>query len=136
MKEMIVVVEDDADIADIAAIALRREGYHVTMASDGAEGWALLQRMTPDLVLLDVAMPRKDGMQILSEARRHPRLMKTPIIMMTARNRSSDVSDALGRGASDYLVKPFEIEDLVRKVNGQLRRRQAQGREEVTVRLG
>lgn len=119
-KPLIAVIEDDPDIAEIVRFALESEGCDVRTARDGMAGLTLVSTCKPDLVLLDVAMPKKDGLQVLADVRRNTRIAQMPIIMMTARNRGEDVSAALASGADDYLVKPFELGALLAKVRRRL----------------
>lgn len=119
-KPKIAVVEDDADIAEIVRFALENNGCEVRLARDGADGLALAVGWNPDLVLMDVAMPRMDGLQALKGIRKDVRTRQTPVVMMTARSRGQDVQEAMSAGADDYLIKPFELNALLAKVRRRL----------------
>ncbi len=119
-KPKVAIVEDDADIAEIVRFALENDGCEVRLARDGVDGLALAVGWNPDLVLLDVAMPRMDGLQALKGIRKDARTRRTPVVMMTARSRGQDVQEALSAGADDYLVKPFELNALIAKVRRRL----------------
>lgn len=112
----VLIVEDDADIIEIVTFALRQEGCEVQVARDGEAGLQAVKAFAPDVVLLDVSMPRMDGLTALRELRRGPDKSAVPVIMMTARGRATDISYAVSQGADDYLVKPFDVQEMVRKV--------------------
>lgn len=112
----VLVVDDDAMLADMIKVRLQHAGFMVNLAVDGLEGLNLLSSLSPQVVLLDTAMPRLDGLAVLEEVRRTPKLAQTPMIMMTARGKAADVQAAVSRGATDYLVKPFSFDELLRKV--------------------
>jgi two-component system, OmpR family, response regulator MtrA len=118
----ILVVEDDASIREITALGLRRAGFQVNTAADGAEGLDRWRRERPDLVLLDVMLPRLDGLEVLRAIRRES---TTPVVMLTARADTIDVVVGLESGADDYVRKPFELPELVARVRAALRRRGA-----------
>lgn len=112
----ILVIDDDALVSGVAKATLQLAGYLVNVASDGVEGLTLWATLSPHVVLLDIVMPGKTGLQVLEEARNLPTFARTPVIMMSARNRAADVRAAMSRGATDYLVKPFASEELLRKL--------------------
>jgi two-component system response regulator MtrA len=118
----ILVVEDDASIREITALGLRGAGFQVDTAADGAEGLDRWRRERPDLVLLDVMLPRLDGLEVLRAIRRES---TTPVVMLTARADTIDVVVGLESGADDYVRKPFELPELVARVRAALRRRGA-----------
>ncbi len=124
-KAKVAVIEDDPDIADIVRFTLEAEDAQVRVARDGVTGLALITSWAPDLVLLDVAMPQKDGFQVLDALRCNTRIRQMPVIMMTARNQGADVQQALSAGADDYLVKPFDLNALITKVRRRLAHRSA-----------
>ncbi len=120
----ILVVDDDVNIREPLEKRLEMEGYRVMTAVDGEEG---LQRLEedPDLVLLDVDMPRLDGFGVLERMRAEPRYRDMPVIVMTAHARSAtEASQGLGLGASDYVRKPFDFQELLARVQTQLRIRE------------
>jgi len=118
----ILLVEDDASIREITALGLRAAGFEVDTAADGAEGLDRWRRERPDLVLLDVMLPRLDGLEVLRAIRREA---TTPVVMLTARADTIDVVVGLESGADDYVRKPFELPELVARVRAALRRRGA-----------
>ena len=120
MDARILLVEDDPSIREVTAIGLRAAGFTVSTASDGLEGYERWRAERPDLVLLDVMLPRLDGLEFCRAIRREA---TTPIVMLTARADTLDVVVGLESGADDYLRKPFEMPELVARVRAALRRR-------------
>ncbi len=119
MQKTILVVEDDANIADLIRIYLENDGYTVHIAGDGGAGLRMFRELSPDLVLLDIMLPVMDGWQVLSAIRE---LGKTPVIMLTAREETDDKVQGLEQGADDYLTKPFENRELLARIHAVLRR--------------
>ncbi len=115
----IVVVEDEAPIADAVAARLRSEGHRVEVAHDGPSGVALIERVRPDLVVLDVMLPGFDGLEV---CRRIQRDRWVPVLMLTARDSEADLVIGLAVGADDYLTKPFSARELAARVAALLRR--------------
>jgi diguanylate cyclase (GGDEF)-like protein len=122
MPETILVVDDDPDIARFVEVNLRSAGYDVAVAADGEEALARAAEMRPDLVLLDVMMPRIDGFEVAQRLRRNPQTANTSIIMLTAKALSTDKVLGLTAGADDYIIKPFDPIELLARVKGTLRR--------------
>jgi diguanylate cyclase (GGDEF)-like protein len=122
MAETILVVDDDPDIARFVEVNLRSAGYEVSVAGDGAEALDLATEIRPDLVLLDVMMPRLDGFEVAQRLRKNPQTANTSIIMLTAKALSSDKVTGLQSGADDYIIKPFDPIELLARVKGTLRR--------------
>ncbi len=116
----ILVVEDDHDLNRQLVTALADAGYAVDSASDGEEGYFLGDTEPYDLVILDIGLPKMDGISILEEWRRSDR--KVPVIILTARDRWSDKVAGIDAGADDYLAKPFHMEELLARVRAQVRR--------------
>ncbi|RMH19111.1 MAG: DNA-binding response regulator, partial [Acidobacteria bacterium] len=116
----ILVVEDEEAIADGLVFNLRRKGYDVDLAADGAAALELAGGGRYHLIVLDVGLPRLDGFEVCRELRR--RRVFTPILMLTARDQPDDVVFGLKTGADDYLVKPFDLAELLARVEGLLRR--------------
>ncbi|MBR4692901.1 MAG: response regulator transcription factor [Oscillospiraceae bacterium] len=125
MEKTVLVVEDDANIADLLRIYLEKDGYAVKIAGDGGEGLKMFHEVSPELVLLDVMLPVMDGWQVCSAIRKTD---KTPIIMLTAKEETDDKVHGLELGADDYITKPFEVKELLARIHAVLRR--TEGEEE------
>lgn len=123
----ILVVDDDLGICDILKVHFEAEGCEVVVANDGAQGIVVFKNTHPDLVLLDIMLPKKDGQQVLSEIRKE---YTTPIIMVTAKGEVFDKVLALEMGADDVVVKPFDLKELSARVKAILRRSQSQYHQE------
>ena len=115
----ILIVDDDANICDLLKIHFENEGYSVKVASDGPEGVAFFKLFEPDLVLLDIMLPKKDGWQVCREIRM---ISSKPIIMITAKGEVFDKVLGLELGADDFVVKPFDMKELSARVKAVLRR--------------
>ena len=122
MPETILVVDDDPDIARFVEVNLRSAGYDVAVAGDGEEALEKAGELRPDLVLLDVMMPRIDGFEVAQRLRKNPQTANTSIIMLTAKALSADKVTGLQSGADDYIIKPFDPIELLARVKGTLRR--------------
>jgi len=122
MPETILVVDDDPDIARFVEVNLRSAGYDVAVAGDGEEALEKAAEIRPDLVLLDVMMPRIDGFEVATRLRKNPQTANTSIIMLTAKALSADKVTGLQSGADDYIIKPFDPIELLARVKGTLRR--------------
>ena len=119
MGAKILVVDDDVNICDILRMYLEREGYEVKTVNDGAEGIATFKMYDPDLVLLDIMLPKKDGWQVCREIRE---TSTKPIIMITAKGEIFDKVLGLELGADDFIVKPFDTKEVTARVKAVLRR--------------
>jgi two-component system, OmpR family, response regulator MprA len=120
----VLVVEDDAEIADVLRRSLRNEGYEVKSAADGVEALDTAVGFVPDLVVLDLGLPKLDGVEVCRRLRADG---DVPILMLTARAETEDRVAGLDSGADDYLVKPFERQELLARIRALLRRRPPRG---------
>jgi two-component system phosphate regulon response regulator PhoB len=118
----ILLVEDDPDIRHLVSYKLSRGGFRVIEADDGLTALREAHRDPPDLVILDVRMPRMSGLDVCRELRASPRTARVPIIMLTARARPQDLEQAYAAGATDYVVKPFSPRALLERVENTLAR--------------
>ena len=116
MSKKILVADDEPNIVISLEYLLKREGYTVTIARDGQEALDAIARDHPDLVLLDVMMPKKSGFEVCQELRINEALQHIKILMLTAKGRDTDVAKGLALGADAYMTKPFATRDLVQKV--------------------
>jgi phosphate regulon transcriptional regulator PhoB len=118
----ILIIEDDRDIVELVRYNLANEGFQVSASLDGATGLAALRKSPPDLLLLDLMLPRLSGLDICREIRRDETLNRLPILMLTARGDEADRVVGLEMGADDYVSKPFSPRELVARVKALLRR--------------
>ncbi len=121
-KEKILVVDDDKNICDLLRMYLDKEGYAVTMAHNGIDAVNTFNSENPDLVLLDIMLPKLDGWQVCREIRK---TSETPIIMVTAKDETFDKVLGLELGADDYVTKPFDTKEIVARIKAVLRRTSA-----------
>ncbi|MGM9680540.1 MAG: response regulator transcription factor [Eubacteriales bacterium] len=119
MGTKLLVVDDDANICEMVRLYLEKEGYEVKTAADGVEGVNFFKMYEPDLVLLDIMLPRKDGWQVCREIRE---ISTKPIIMVTAKGEVFDKVLGLELGADDFMVKPFDMKELSARIKAVLRR--------------
>ena len=119
MAVSVLIVEDDRNIQELLQLYLEKEGYAVTVASNGGQGLAKFRAIKPDLVLLDVMMPVMDGWAVCKAIRADS---QTPIIMLTAKGETDDKVTGLKSGADDYVTKPFEMKELLARIEAVLRR--------------
>ena len=119
MSDKILVVDDDLNICELLKLYLENDGYTVFIANDGAEAVNTFQNKTPDLVLLDIMLPKMDGWQVCREIRK---TSSAPIIMLTAKGETFDKVLGLELGADDYVVKPFDAKEVMARIKAVLRR--------------
>ncbi|WP_050613500.1 response regulator YycF [Bacillus testis] len=119
MEKKILVIDDEKPIADIIEFNLKKEGFDVYCAYDGNEALEMVEEVQPDLILLDIMLPGRDGMEVCREVRKK---YETPIIMLTAKDSEIDKVLGLELGADDYVTKPFSTRELLARVKANLRR--------------
>ena len=122
MNNKILVVDDDVAINELIKINLELSGYKVVQAFDGVKGFALAKQELPSLVILDVMMPEVDGFTVAKRIRQNDDTKEIPIIMLTALSQLNDKVNGFNIGVDDYLVKPFEVEELLVRVRALLKR--------------
>jgi DNA-binding response OmpR family regulator len=132
MAVSVLVVEDDRNIAELLQMYLEKEGYAVTVANDGGQGLSKFRAIKPDLVLLDVMMPIMDGWAVCKAIRAES---QTPVIMLTAKGETDDKVAGLKSGADDYITKPFEMKEVLARIEAVLRRASGISAEKKTRRL-
>ena len=132
MAVSVLVVEDEKNIQELLQLYLEKEGYAVTVASDGGQGLAKFHAIHPDLVLLDVMMPVMDGWSVCKAIRAES---QTPVIMLTAKGETDDKVAGLKAGADDYITKPFEMQEVLARIEAVLRRSDRGGNETAPRRL-
>jgi two-component system phosphate regulon response regulator PhoB len=119
----VLVVEDESAIAELISINLRHAGYEVTIATSADQAQTVIDRVLPDLVLLDWMLPGQSGLQLAKRWRSDARTRELPVIMLTARNEEADKISGLDAGADDYLTKPFSTKELLARMRAVLRRK-------------
>lgn len=132
----ILIIEDDRDIVELVRYNLANEGFEVNAATDGMSGLAQLRKAPPELLLLDLMLPKMPGLEICKEIRRDPTLNRLPIVMLTARGEEADRVVGLEMGADDYVTKPFSPRELVARVKALLRRAEPAGEVERMIEVG
>lgn len=120
MSKKILIVDDEPNIVISLEFLMNREGFDVAVAKDGEEALRSIREQTPDLVLLDVMMPKINGFDVCMQIRSDPALAQTRIIMLTAKGRAAEVAKGLELGADGYITKPFSTRDLVVQVKNLL----------------
>ena len=123
MSKRILIVDDEPNILISIEFLMKREGYEVSIARDGEEGLAAIRAQRPDLVVLDVMMPRLDGFEVCTAVRADPGLSDVRILMLTAKGREAEIKKGLALGADAYIPKPFSTHELVAKVKSLLEAR-------------
>lgn len=122
MAPHILVVEDEKNISKVISYNLEREGYRVGSAKDGEEALEKARKEPPDLVILDLMLPKLDGLEVCRQLKGDPKLAQIPVIMLTAKTQEADRVVGLEMGADDYIPKPFSTRELVARVKAVLRR--------------
>ena len=122
MSKRALIVEDDSNIAELLRLYLSKDGFEIMIAADGGKAKSTFDLFQPDVVLLDIMLPVKDGWQVCREIREKS---SVPIIMLTAKGETSDKVNGLEMGADDYVTKPFDIKELIARVHAVMRRTDA-----------
>jgi DNA-binding response OmpR family regulator len=117
MPKKILIVDDEPNIVLSLEFLMKREGFEVRSAGDGEEALQMLAADRPDLMILDVMMPRKNGFEVCTEVRADPGLVTLPILMLSAKGREAETKKGLALGADAYITKPFSTHELVHQVN-------------------
>ena len=112
-KQKILIVDDEPDILELIEYNLKKEGYQVSTAKNGQEGVSEARRFLPDLIILDIMMPKKDGYEATRHIRTKPKWAKLPIIALTAKAMSNDREKCIAAGANDYITKPVDMDRLI-----------------------
>jgi DNA-binding response OmpR family regulator len=120
MRHKILIADDEPNIVLSLEYLMKREGYDVIVARDGQQALEAILRERPSLVLLDVMMPGKSGFDVCQEVRATPDVKDTPILMLTAKGRDTDVAKGLAMGATAYMAKPFSTKEIAAKVRDML----------------
>ncbi len=124
MAQKVLIIEDDNNIAELLHLYLEKEGFETAVAGDGGKGVELFHTFSPDLVLLDIMLPVMDGWEVLKRIREDS---KIPVIMLTAKGETTDRVSGLEMGADDYIVKPFEMKEVLARIHAVLRRTSPDG---------
>ena len=127
MPKKVLIVDDEPNIVLSVEFLMKREGYEVATAGDGQEALDMLQDVRPDLMILDVMMPRKNGFEVCEAVRAHPQFGSLPILMLTAKGREAEMKKGLSLGADAYVTKPFSTHDLIDRVGELLAGRSVDG---------
>jgi len=135
-SERILVVEDEEALSDILRDALKRHGYKVERAFDGDTGLEMAEKLLPDLIILDIMLPRMDGWEVCRRLKENKKTSAIPIILLTARRDEQDVVAGLDLGADDYIRKPFSLIELAARVRSVLRRSKANNNKENSIKIG
>ena len=122
-KTKILIIDDNDETASFLSMFLKSKGYRTERASDGAEGLRAAESAEPDLVLLDITMPKMDGKEVLMHMKLNPKIRKIPVVMFTDRSALDEVEACCRLGAEGYLLKPFETEKVLNTVKAMLKAR-------------
>jgi len=113
----ILIAEDEKDIRDLITFVLTFAGHQVTAAANGEEAWLAAPTVMPDLIMMDVRMPRMTGYEACEKMKADPRVAHIPIVFLSAKGQESEIQTGLSLGATEYLLKPFAPDDLTRRVS-------------------
>src|ERR1700741_958968 len=132
----VLVIEDDKDIVELVRYNLEKDGYQVASSGDGATGLAQIRKAAPDLLVLDLMLPKLSGLEICKEVRKDVSLNRIPILILTAKGEEADRVVGLEMGADDYVTKPFSPRELAARVKALLRRTEPAGEVERAIEVG
>ena len=132
----ILLIEDDKDIVELVRYNLEKDGFHVASSADGATGLAQVRKAPPDLVILDLMLPKLSGLDICKEVRKDVSLNRLPVLILTAKGEEADRIVGLELGADDYVTKPFSPRELVARVKALLRRAEPGSPSEKLIEIG
>jgi two-component system phosphate regulon response regulator PhoB len=136
-KASLLIIEDDASLAEVLNYNLKQEGYETYVARDGQQGLRETRLRCPDLVVLDLMLPMVDGLEVCRQLRADPAMQELMILMLTARSEESDQLIGFSVGADDYVAKPFSVKVLLQRINALLRRKeQGSGNRDILVSQG
>ena len=124
MAQTILAVDDDVDILDVLDMSLDADGFNVITAGDGLEALEKAESDLPDLILLDLMMPKMDGFEVIDRLRANSQTRAIPVIMLTARTQINEKLQGLDAGADDYITKPFDLKELTARIRAVLGRTQ------------
>ena len=116
MSQRILIADDEPNIVVSLEFLMKREGFDVQVAVDGEAALQAVAQQVPDLILLDIMLPKKDGFEVCQQIRANPQCASVKVVMLTAKGRDTEVSKGLALGADAYMTKPFSTKDLVAKV--------------------
>lgn len=136
VRKRILIIEDDKDVRGLLRYDLEREGFRVSESEDGLDGLALVRKSPPDLLVLDLMLPRLSGLEICKQIRREQTVRRMPILVLTARSEEPDRIVGLELGADDYVTKPFSPRELVARIKALLRRSEPAGASNEPLRVG
>jgi len=131
MQDTVLVVEDESDVVDLLRYNLSRAGFGVMIANDGVEGLEMARKNRPDIIVLDLMLPRMDGLAVCKALKREAETEQMPIVMLTAKSEPNERVNGLELGADDYVTKPFSPRELVLRVQALLRRLRSSNRNDV-----
>ena len=131
MEDAVLIVEDESDVADLLRYHLAKAGFTVLLAADGLSGLEMARKNRPDVVILDLMLPRMDGHSVCKALKHDPETEGIPILMLTAKSQPEERINGLEIGADDYVTKPFSPRELVLRVQALLRRLRASARRDV-----
>jgi len=121
-KLKVLVIDDDPVILELLRVNFEIEGFDVISAADGQEGFERAQADRPDIVISDIMMPRRDGLQLLHDLKSHPDTQDLPVILLSAKAQKNEVQQGIDLGADDYITKPFDPLELIDRLNAVMAR--------------